>query len=563
MKFRSIVLAVAMGLSLVGVTNVAFSDNNEYQLMLRAEAGEAEAAYKIGTMLLSGQGMSKDTDRGLIYLQRAAQKGHPYANTTLANYYSEQGNSPGNRARMYSYLRVAAKLGDTNAQAKLGRMLLDSTASGAVSPDQVEQYRAQAQGILEHAANHGNRIAMWELGQALFHGRGLQKNVNTGIDWMKKAADHGHGTAAYVVAREFFRVNNQETAATVALPWLIKAAENGHQPAMLDLAKIYEAGQLVSQDLPLAAQWAKKAGDSGVPGADAVIDRIQLAINNQIEHGENAAAQIAQQRDQLEQSVRSGQFEEGTDYEVAQVLGEDAGAMPSQNIAYSDQPMETDDYTGGQEVIAPAALNLSKSIPTDSAKLNTYVGQLRGQIVELTEENKSLRTKHAQALAQIARLDEEFKIIKQQLAQLRSTPATTRSTVKPQVALSMAPLPSKAKPTLTPNGVALAKAGMDAYNVKEFARARELFAASANQGNTEAMNNLATLYMRGAGTEIDIDRAIELYEKAAQLGYAPAAQNLAFIYQRGEGVKPSPTKASRWQKRADELSAPRTSLAQG
>jgi hypothetical protein len=64
-------------------------------------------------------------------------------------------------------------------------------------------------------------------------------------------------------------------------------------------------------------------------------------------------------------------------------------------------------------------------------------------------------------------------------------------------------------------------------------RAFELFARASQQGDPEAMFELAKLYEKGIGTTQDFPKALELYQRSADLGFADAINDLGFLYYQG------------------------------
>jgi hypothetical protein len=53
---------------------------------------------------------------------------------------------------------------------------------------------------------------------------------------------------------------------------------------------------------------------------------------------------------------------------------------------------------------------------------------------------------------------------------------------------------------------------------------------SAEQGNADTQNNLATMYAEGEGVQKDAHKAKQLYERAAQQGNFDAPNNLGTMY---------------------------------
>ncbi|AWG22286.1 hypothetical protein FFWV33_12535 [Flavobacterium faecale] len=71
----------------------------------------------------------------------------------------------------------------------------------------------------------------------------------------------------------------------------------------------------------------------------------------------------------------------------------------------------------------------------------------------------------------------------------------------------------------------------------------QTFQQLATEGNPEAMNGLAQIYIQGLGVPTDDVLAIEWFEKAAQNGYGKAYYNLATLYREGVSIPKDLTKA--------------------
>ncbi len=74
----------------------------------------------------------------------------------------------------------------------------------------------------------------------------------------------------------------------------------------------------------------------------------------------------------------------------------------------------------------------------------------------------------------------------------------------------------------------------------------------ASQGAPLALCNLASLYLRGRGVDLDLPRAFALFQRAAELGSAAARHNLGLMYANGEGVARSYVEAWAWLDAASE-----------
>lgn len=86
----------------------------------------------------------------------------------------------------------------------------------------------------------------------------------------------------------------------------------------------------------------------------------------------------------------------------------------------------------------------------------------------------------------------------------------------------------------------------DSFKKENLTLAAFWYEKAAKNGNTAAMNNLATMYYHGHAVKKDYKKAYELYFKAASLGDAIAQYNLAMMYYNGEYVNQSDKEALIW-----------------
>ncbi len=118
--------------------------------------------------------------------------------------------------------------------------------------------------------------------------------------------------------------------------------------------------------------------------------------------------------------------------------------------------------------------------------------------------------------------------------------------------LAGAPLPAPAQEgepaRLAPNeGPAQPfRAGVDAFDGGEFAKAHEIWLHWAHKGDPAAQRNLAHLYRMGLGVPQDFVQAVAWYRLAADSGLARAQANLASMYLRGQGVAEDARQAAYW-----------------
>ncbi len=85
----------------------------------------------------------------------------------------------------------------------------------------------------------------------------------------------------------------------------------------------------------------------------------------------------------------------------------------------------------------------------------------------------------------------------------------------------------------------------------------DFFERAAASGSPEAQYELAKLFERGTGVEVDEGRSLTLYQAAADQGFADAINDLGFLhYQGGLGLPANPQKALKFFERAADLRHP-------
>jgi TPR repeat protein len=88
--------------------------------------------------------------------------------------------------------------------------------------------------------------------------------------------------------------------------------------------------------------------------------------------------------------------------------------------------------------------------------------------------------------------------------------------------------------------------GVRAFQVKDYALARQHWSQAAEENETSAFNNLGFLLYNGMGGEADPVRAVALWAKAAALGHSEAQWHLAKAFEDGKGTSASMTDAYAW-----------------
>ena len=276
-------------------------------LIAKANTGDADAQYKLGTMYSNGDGVERDPDQAFAWFQKAAHQGNTRAMYALAvSYYngSVLGGSVGtNVEKAWIYFTLATLRGDTQAAEEANRVaaelgkhgLSDAQYQLAVMllkgeeapPDVVRAVR-----MLENLAQSGSFEARLELANIYEKGVGVPINGEKAVYWMHQAVmtkpydeirmrlanmylddmlatkdpNAARGECAAVVSKfekpmcmamiaERRTPPDYEKAAS----WYKKAAETGSFRGMIQYARVLAEGKGVKQDYAKAYYWLSVA----------------------------------------------------------------------------------------------------------------------------------------------------------------------------------------------------------------------------------------------------------------------------------------------------------------
>ncbi len=188
-----------------------------------AGRGNADAQFELGVRLLSGEGLPKDVDKAVEWLQKAAAQQHPGAMNAMGTLFEEGAGVPKDEKKAIEWYEKSAKLGFPLAQMNLS-----------------ESYEK---------------------------GRGVTKDEKLAMEWLAKAAhqDFPYAQAAYAWKLEHgqgIAKNNVEAAS-----WYLKAAQRGLIAAQTHLAYMYYTGAGVPLDYRRAEAWYRFAARSEDPWA--------------------------------------------------------------------------------------------------------------------------------------------------------------------------------------------------------------------------------------------------------------------------------------------------------
>lgn len=117
---------------------------------------------------------------------------------------------------------------------------------------------------LVDAANSGDALAIFEVGNRIFDGRGVAANPAASVAWYSKAASLGFAPAEYRLGSLYEKGVGVGIDPAKAVEHYSIAAKAGNISAMHNLAVLYATGTLGAPDFTSAAKWFTEAANHGV-----------------------------------------------------------------------------------------------------------------------------------------------------------------------------------------------------------------------------------------------------------------------------------------------------------
>ncbi|MFO7594698.1 MAG: tetratricopeptide repeat protein [Pseudomonadota bacterium] len=145
-----------------------------------AEAGDAEAQFKLGALYANGKGVKQDSKAAAQWLRKSAKQGMAPAQTLLGWCYAGGNGVSRNPGEAIEWYSKAAEQGDTDAMSSLADLYLEGWPG-------IERNIKQALNWYEKAANLGHPKAQYQLGKLLSEGKLVQQNDEAAFQWLTLA----------------------------------------------------------------------------------------------------------------------------------------------------------------------------------------------------------------------------------------------------------------------------------------------------------------------------------------------------------------------------------------
>ena len=172
---------------------------------------------------------------------------------------AQPGSEPsdiGDNPRAYvRWVMHAAQLGDADAQATLAQLLLDGRG--------VQKDEALALSWFRIAARQRHPMAINMIGRCLENGWGCTVDLEDSALHYRKAADLGLDWGMYNYGQLLTRGRGVERDLVAAYELFARAAGKGHAKSMNLLGRFHHEGVVVPKDVQLARQWYRRSAEAG------------------------------------------------------------------------------------------------------------------------------------------------------------------------------------------------------------------------------------------------------------------------------------------------------------
>lgn len=226
-----------------------------------------DAQTILGYQYMYGDGVLKDIDKAIQFLEKAQGQGSAYACFLLGKIYQFDKDKK-NRFTASGYYVWAIEMGSTQAKRYRADMYMES----GEYKDALDLYvKALKEGCVESAYNAANIFE---------YGRGCEANDELAFSLYKHAAENGVMMAQHNVGAYYYNAKYVEKDVKKAFDWYLKAANQGSAMSQHNIGLMYYNGDM-PQDLEVSLEWFKKSLENGYKDAAKYIRDIEQILNKE------------------------------------------------------------------------------------------------------------------------------------------------------------------------------------------------------------------------------------------------------------------------------------------
>ena len=231
-----------------------------------AQMGCGVAKYRLGKMFLCGDGVGKNIEYALRWLEESAAEHNPYAEYLLGKTLLKGEDVEQDLLRAEELLRRSFGQGNQYAAYTLGKALLDGRP--------LVQDLTEAVRLLTFSADRSFQTAQYVVGKLLYQGEAVPQDIGKALRYLEGAAAQKNPYAAYLAGKIFLTEDGYKDAAKAIRNFEI-AAENGNDYAEYQLGRLYLFGRDAEQDYGKAIFYLTAAAEHGNPYAVQLLHSVR------------------------------------------------------------------------------------------------------------------------------------------------------------------------------------------------------------------------------------------------------------------------------------------------
>jgi TPR repeat protein/S1-C subfamily serine protease len=467
------------------------------QLKKAAEKGSPAAMHELGMALHYGMHLPKDDAESTQWHEKAAAAGWAPSLVELAKLACSNPDKSALPARLKD-LQERSLSPKNSAEAE---KWFYEFASGKILPKD----EAAAEDWLKRLDHERTALAIARLIQTLVRD-GAEEEAER---WFRRFEALEPGPIAYELIRDAAYCTRSDAVKAI---WYERAANGGNPSAMKDLAEQFAEGYLRPKDDSAARDWYEKAAASGYP------HEMWMTAKYLIKKEEFHEA-----RDILTKAADQGHPHSCAD--LAELVAAGKGGPNDDALAnrYFRKAAEARHFIAA--VRLAERLENKKGKPVDGKEIFRWRSAVDFTLKTMDDLTKRVVAREISSL--YYRMGNKKESLRWSIVRAEAGDDSAAGII------------SRADPALL-------------KSLKSSASIIDSLKKSAEEGDAEAMYNLATAYEKGNGVKADPIQALRWYEAAARKGHYWALDQIGPMCLFGRGVPKNPKKAVEWLKKSAE-----------
>jgi len=231
--------------------------------------------YRIGKMYAAGLGTDQDYGQAASWFQEAVDKNHKYAQYSLGCLYYRGQGVPQDYAQALRLYTLSANQGNPYADYELAKIRRDGIGTQVDTNISTQHFKAAFSGFYRLEKDSHDDKLQYRLGQMLYTGIGVDKDVQAAVSYLEKSAQLGNVNAQYLLGKVCLETGIGNSVQAIA--WMNKAAEAGNAGAQYALGKLYRDGTHVEKDIQKAVVMFTAAAEKKNEFAAYQLGRLYLS----------------------------------------------------------------------------------------------------------------------------------------------------------------------------------------------------------------------------------------------------------------------------------------------